>query len=196
MPARTRWFSVFRKWIAAVAVAALTLGSPAAAAQGAEDASAAEQRVKAAFLYQFSAYVQWPPEAFATPDAPVVIAVAGAARLAADLAQIANGRTVNGRPVSIRQVRAGDSLSGVHILFIGRADPSLRAQLLPRVRMLPILVVTETEGALGEGSMINFIMTERRVRFEIALDTAEKSGLRLSSRLLSVAADVRTAGGR
>jgi hypothetical protein len=163
-------------------------------AQGAEEATPVEQRVKAAFLYQFAGYVEWPLDSFAQPGTPVTIAVMGADPLAAALTQIAIGRTVGGRTVNTRRVKEGESLAGVHILFVGKADAPQLAQIAQRIRGQPILIVTESDKALNDGSMINFILRDRRVRFEIALDTAEQHRLRLSSRLLSIAADVRTGG--
>jgi hypothetical protein len=169
--------------------AAVLDGSSAGAA---EDPSALEQRVKAAFLYQFASYVEWPSQAFAQADTPVTIAVMGAETLAADLKQLVTGRNVGGRPLAVKQVRPGDSLAGVHILFIGGAESGRLAQLVQMPKPRPVLTVTESDGALSQGSMINFIIVDRRVRFEVGLDSAEKNGLRLSSRLLAVAQQVKT----
>lgn len=166
--------------------------APDRAARAAEDDATLEQRVKAAFLYQFAGYVEWPPDAFAQAGAPVTIAVLGADALAAELSQVVAGRTVGGRAVSVRRVRPGEPLAGVHILFIGRAENARLAQLAQGSQPRAILTVTESDGALAQGSMINFILVDRRVRFEVALDAAEKGGLRLSSRLLAVAQQVRT----
>lgn len=154
----------------------------------AEEDSTLEQRVKAAFLYQFAGYVEWPPHTFPQPSAPITIAVMGADAVAAELSQVVTGRTIGGRPVTAKRVKPGESLAGVHILFVGRAESGRLGQLAPPKAML---TVTETDGALTQGSMINFVLVDRRVRFEIALDSAEKSGLKLSSRLLAVAQQVQ-----
>jgi hypothetical protein len=173
----------------ALVCAALLAGWSAGAA---EDAASLEQRVKAAFLYQFASYVEWPSQSFAQPDTPVTIAVMGAEALAAELRQLSAGRTVGGRKVEVKQVRPGEILAGIHILFIGSAENARLAQIVQGARQRPVLTVTEADGALGHGSMINFVIVERRVRFEVALDAVEKSGLRLSSRLLAVAQQVKT----
>jgi hypothetical protein len=154
----------------------------------AEDDSTLEQRVKAAFLYQFAGYVEWPPNTFAQPTTPITIAVMGADTVATELSQIVTGRTVGGRPVVVKRVKPGESLAGVRILFVGRAESSRIGQMAQSRAML---TVTEADGALTQGSMINFVLVDRRVRFEVALDSAEKSGLRLSSRLLAVAQQVQ-----
>ena len=163
-----------------------------AGAGAAEDPSSLEQRVKAAFLYQFASYVEWPSQTFAHADTPITISVMGADALAVELKQLVTGRSVGGRPVAVRQVRPGESLAGVHILFIGSAEIGRLAQIAQPPKPRPMLTVTESDGALSQGSMINFIIVDRRVRFEVGLDSAEKNGLRLSSRLLAVAQQVKT----
>ena len=178
----------------AAAVLAWITGWQPPTAGAAEDAGALEHRVKAAFLYQFAGYVEWPPATFAQADTPVTIGVIGAEPLAAELSQLVIGRKIAGRTVTVKRIKAGESLAGVHILFIGRAEGTRLVQLSQTAQPRSILTVTETDGALARGSVINFVIAERRVRFEVALDTAEKSGLKLSSRLLAVAQDVRGGG--
>lgn len=149
-----------------------------------------ESRVKAAFIYKFVDYVEWPDTAFAQPNTPVTIAVIGADTVAAELAQVVEGRKVNERAVIVKRLKPGESLSGVHILFVGSGAVAQPAPLLQAARPLSILTVTETEGVLAQGSVINFIVVDRRVRFEISRDSASKNKLRLSSRLLAVAQHV------
>jgi hypothetical protein len=173
----------------ALACAALLAWGQAGAA---DDAASLEQRVKAAFLYQFAGYVEWPAGAFAQADTPITIAVVGAEALAAELKQLASGRTVGGRAVTVKQVRPGEALVGVHILFIGGAEQARLSQILQAAKPRPVLTVTEVDGALNQGSMINFVIVDRRVRFEVALDSVERNGLKLSSRLLAVAQQVKT----
>ena len=156
----------------------------------AEDPESLELRVKAAFLYKFAGYVEWPTKSFAGPETPVTIGVIGSESLATELAQAVTGRTVNDRTVMVKRLKAGDSLAGIHILFIGRAESARLAQLAQSAQPHSILTVTESAGALARGSVINFVLSDGRVRFQIALDSAEKSGLKLSSRLLAVAEQV------
>jgi hypothetical protein len=158
----------------------------------ADSADALEHRVKAAFLYKFAGYVDWPAASFADAGTPITIGVVGAESLASELSAVVAGRTINNRNLAVRRLRAGDSLAGVHILFVGSAESSRLGQLARNAQTHAVLTVTESEGALDQGSMINFIVADRRVRFEVALDSAEKSGIRLSSRLLAVAQQVRT----
>ncbi|HSV55039.1 MAG TPA: YfiR family protein, partial [Burkholderiaceae bacterium] len=152
----------------------------------------AERQVKAAFLYKFAGYVDWPPGALGAPDAPFAIGVLGAEPLAVELTQVVNGRKVQERPITVRRLKGGEALSDVAILFVGKTETARLKSLMSAQPPRPILVVTESEGALAQGGMINFLVVDRRVRFEISLDSAEKSGLRLSSRLLAVAQKVQT----
>jgi hypothetical protein len=156
---------------------------------GAQDAS--EQEVKAVFLSKFAGYVEWPESAFPAPDAPVIIGVLGDDALAASLEQAVSGRSVNGRRMSVRRVKTGDATAGLHILFVGKAEGGRLGQILRGASPRPVLTVTDSEGALDQGSVINFVVAERRVRFEISLQSAERSNLKLSSRLLAIATQVR-----
>ena len=151
--------------------------APAAAAQ-----QSSEQAIKAAFLYKFAGYVEWPAPAQA--DAPFVIATLAAEEVTAELAKILPGRAVAGRPAVVRAVREGDSLEGVQLLFVGRrvADPKAAIRAAQRQGAL---TVTETD--LEAGAAINFVVADERVAFEVSLEAAERSGHRISSRMLAVA---------
>ena len=186
------WVLGIARGALAMVFIAIVASTPWRNAHAADDDASLELRVKAAFLYQFAGYVEWPANASPQPGAPITIAVLGADSLATELSQVVTGRTVGGRAVTVRRVKPGESLTGVHILFIGRAENERLSQLAQASQPRAILTVTETDGALTKGSMINFVLVDRRVRFEVALDSAEKGGLRLSSRLLAVAQLVRS----
>lgn len=149
-----------------------------------------EHRVKAAFLYKIAGYVEWPNSSFSRPDTPLTIGVVGSEPLAAELSQILTHRTAHNRPITVKRLKGSERLDGVHILFVGRTESAQLPNLVPKAQQHSILVVTESDGALAYGSVINFILSEGRVRFEISLDSARRSGLKLSSRLLAVAEQV------
>jgi hypothetical protein len=146
-----------------------------------------EQGVKAAFLYRFGDYVEWPAQAFSAPSSPLNIGVLGADAVADELAQMIAGRTVAGRAVNVRKLKRGDSVAGLHVLFIGREVGARLSQVIAEAKGERMLVVTDSDGALGQGSMINFVTIDDRVRFDVAPAAAERSELKISSRLLSVA---------
>ena len=154
-----------------------------------ESAQVLEQRVKAAFLFKFGGYVEWPDNVFPRKESPLVIGVAGADALADELSQVVAGRTLNGRPVTVRRVRAGEALSNIHILFVGRPEIDRLNELL--VQAQPVLTVTDMAKGLPQGSVINFVVAENRVRFEVSLDAAKRIGLKIGAPLLSVAMRVQ-----
>jgi hypothetical protein len=157
-----------------------------ALAQGADNADA-ERQVKAAYLYKFGSYVEWPERAFARADSPLQIGVMGADALADELTQLTAGRTVNGRQVTVKKLRRDDSTSGINVLFIGRSIGARTADILAAARGQPMLTVTESDDALGLGSMINFVAVDGKVRFEVAPRAAGQSNLSISARLLAAA---------
>ena len=149
-----------------------------------------QQQLEAAYLYKFGGYVTWPDKAFASADSPIVIGVADADRLADDLANLVAGRTVAGRAVEVKRLHTGDSLAGVHILFLSAAGPA-EAELFESAHGHPILVVTEGGDGLARGAAVSFVVVEERVRFDVSLDAVQDSGLKLSALLLSVAHTVK-----
>lgn len=152
-----------------------------------------ELSIKAAYLYKFASYVEWPADTQADAMTPFMIGVLGSDSLADELARITVGRTINDRSISIRQVEADEPLGDLDILFVGERDQKRLDQLLLPARELPILTVTDTDGAMSAGSIINFTTEKQRVRFEVSLAAAEQSRLKLSSRLLAVAERVHRA---
>jgi len=168
--------------------AALLLPTLAQAQPGAPDAF--ERQVKAAYVSKFAGYVEWPPPAFASSDSPVNIGVLGDDAMAAYISELAAERTVNGRPIKVHNLRTGSELNGMHILFVGRSLNRQLHQVLAASRALPLLTVTEAEDALAHGSMINFVMVDGRVRFEVSQKAAQPHNVRISARLLSAATRV------
>lgn len=149
-----------------------------------------EYQVKAAFVYKFCSYIEWPGQAFDKPDSPIVIGVSGLDAVAEELLQITSGHAVNGRPIVIRKTRRGEPLTGLHILYVTRAENSHMAEAIAAAKGQAMLVVTETEAPPPADSMINFVMINDKIRFDIALQPAEQSNLKISARLLAVARKV------
>lgn len=158
------------------------LALPAVAAE-----TVPETSVKAAFVYKFLGYVEWPDES----AGPLTIGVIGSDELAAELAAVTRERSVGSRPVAVRRVRPGDSLAGLQALFVASSERARQAALLRPVLERPVLTVTETEDGLSSGSIINFRHIDGHVRFEVSLENAERSNIKLSSRLLAVAFQVQ-----
>jgi YfiR/HmsC-like len=171
------------RWWAAVLIVLCWLPLHGAQAQSPPSDSA----VKAAFLYKFGSFVDWPAQAFRGADDPLVIGVLGDDAVAADLEQLVSGRLIGNRSVRVRTFREQEPVAGgVHVLLVGPVRPGKLRELVAAVAG-PVLVVTQQEGALAAGSVINFVTDGARVRFSVSLAAAEARGLRLSARLLTVA---------
>jgi len=174
-----KYFSLTRG--ALLLAGALACTSFAQAAQFSVDA------VKAAYLFRFAQYVEWPPQAAGTA---FVIAVSGAEDVAVHLERLLPGMSVNGHRAEVRRITRSQELEGVHILFVGANAFSRTRALRARAIERPILIVTDHKDGLDGGGVINFIEVDRNLRFEISLNAADRSGLKINSALLSVAARV------
>lgn len=169
------------------ALLCLLVCTASAQVQAADRPELLEQQVKAAYIYNFSSFVEWPPEAFPAPESALRIGVMEADALADQLELTIAGRTVRGRPLSVHKLRRADPTAGLQLLFVGPISKSQLGDVLSAARQRPTLLVTQAEGALQQGSMVNFVLTDERLRFEIAPKTAEQSGLAISARLLAAA---------
>lgn len=156
----------------------------------------AESQIKAAFLYKFCLYIEWPPTAFVDAESPLRLGVIGAPELAEELVRVVAERKINGRALQV--VRLGDDAEPdkLHLLFIARAEQPRLAHWLRQTGSHPLLIVTEAPGGLDQGGMINFALQENRMRFDIGLAAAEQRGLRMSAQLLKVARTVREGAAR
>jgi uncharacterized protein DUF4154 len=178
-------------WVVArlALVAALVFGGAWHRSEAQEDAYS-EAEVKAAFLYHFGTYVQWPSAARA--EGPITIAVLGADAVVTQLEAFLPGRRIAGRSVEVRSLDRIQDLRDEELLFIGGEHNGELGELIEVVGQRPVLVVTDAADGLARGAMVNFQLVDRRVRFEISLPKAEGAGLTLSSRLLSAALRVQT----
>lgn len=171
----------FRSTLGRAAALALVL----AATTSAQEISL-EYRVKAAYLFNFTKFVDWPPDA--TPaGAPLVICVAGVSPFGGTLEETVHGELVGGRPLTTRVVR---DPSGCHVLFVPAGVAA--APLLHDARTKPILTVGESDTFLQDGGIVKFVMEDGKVRFEISQDAASRAQLRISSRLLRLARPTET----
>jgi hypothetical protein len=139
-----------------------------------------EYQVKAAFLYNFAKFVEWPPSALA---GPLTICIAGRNPLGAALDDVVSGETVGGRPIHTRIILEPEP--GCHVMFI--PDGAAASAYLRASRGAPTLTVGETPAFIGIGGIISFFVEDGKVRFEINPEAAERAQLRVSSRLLQLA---------
>ncbi len=174
----------FRRQAAPLALAMMLL--PVAAGRG--DAQNAKTReVKAAFLHNFARFTEWPADAFATGSTDLVIGVADDEALRRALDYIIRHKAVGARLLKTRKVKDDDDTADVQILYIG-GEATRRAQdFVSAVNQRPVLTVSDVDRFWEKGGMINFLIADNRVRFEIRVDAAERSRLKVSSRVLALA---------
>jgi hypothetical protein len=147
-----------------------------------------EYQLKAAFLYHFAQLVNWPAEAFAQTNSPLVIGVLGENPFGTQLEESVRGKNVNGHPLAVREVQTlGEVTNICHILFISASEKKRLSEILAAAREKSVLTVSETENFTETGGMINFILDGTKIRFQINNAAAKAAGLKLSSKLLTLA---------
>jgi hypothetical protein len=171
------------------ALCAILLAVAACCAAAQAVGPARESAVKAAFLYKFGSFVEWPPGTFRSPAAPFVIAVYGDEAVASELEQITAGRNVEGHPVQVKRVRDAEEVGTPQVLFAGGVRERRVREVLAAARG-PVLTVTDGPFAAQPGPVLFFLPEEGHVRFGASLTAASKRGLRLSAKLLAVAQEV------
>jgi hypothetical protein len=148
-----------------------------------------EEQVKAAYLYNFTRYVEWPARAFAGPQDPIVICLLSSARFAEIVGATVRGRRSQNRPVRVVRLRGSTPLRGCHLAFLEAeargADDWLRA-----LRDSAVLSVGEGDGFLAGGGVVAFVIEDETVRFEVDAAAARRAGLEISSRVLALATRV------
>lgn len=175
---RVRWRSP------AIAVISLlvVLASPGAVSTSAD--SEVEIRLKAAYIYNFARFVEWPAR---SGNGPVRIGVLGKGDLASPLAQVVRGKTANGRSIEVAQIDSLTDSDCCEILLIERSESKHTQEIVQALAGKPVLTVCDEKDGFKEGVMIAFRVFEESVRFEINQEAAERAGLRISSQLLKVA---------
>jgi hypothetical protein len=150
--------------------------------------SLSEYQVKAAFIYNFAKFIDWPG---ATPQGDFVIGILGDDPFRGALQATVKDRSIDGRPVVVRQVPSADAARSFQILFVSTSERERLPAILDSLKGSAVLTVGETEGYAKSGVVINFIVEDNRVRFEVNVDAAERANLRISSKMLSLARIVK-----
>ncbi len=166
-------------------VLALSACTPITSAQ-----NVTESEVKAAFLYNFAKFVEWPEDRFTSPSDPVRLCVFGGESLESDLRQVVNGKSIGTRPVQIQRVGL-PQVKHCHVLFLGASESQRLPQVLEAARSGSVLTVGDFPGFTEQGGVISLVVDENRIRFEVNLKAAQEARLKLSSKLLSLAKSVQ-----
>ena len=161
------------------------------------DSAAEEYEVKAAFLFHFAQFVDWPADAFPDGSSPLMYCTLGDDPFRGVLDASLNGKTIGTRPIRIWHLKPAQDVQGCHVLFFGASEKKSIPAVLSGIQGKPVLTVGETERFVTSGGIIGFCLVENKVRFDINLDNAEKGRLKISSRLLSLARTlVNSLGGK
>jgi YfiR/HmsC-like len=149
-----------------------------------------EYQVKAAFLYNFAKFVEWPASSFSSETSPLQICVFGHDPFSQALHDITQNKSVGGRKLEVKSAPDIQQAKSCQVLFISASEETQVKQILEGLRATSVLTVGDTNGFIEQGGMINFVLENDRVRFEINRKAAEQAGLKISSKLLSVAKSV------
>jgi hypothetical protein len=169
----------------------------AAPSTRAQDSS--EYLIKAGFMYNFANLVQWPAASFPQADTPITIAILGQDHFGPVLDRVLEGKKVNGRSFVIKRLRSISELQRLagnpkdcQILYVSSSEIAHEADALQIVRGTPILTIGEIPGFARSGGIINLVLEDNKVRFEVNVDAAKQADLSISSRLLALARIVQT----
>lgn len=152
---------------------------------------ATEYQVKAAFLYNFAKFVEWPPSAFSDAKQPLDICVYGRDPFGSALEDALLGKTIGERRVGLGRATQFQDLAGCQVVFLGAPARESAAELANRLKGRAVLLVGESDGFAASGGTIQFTIEDNRVHFVINPDAADRAGLKISSKLLALAKIVR-----
>lgn len=149
-----------------------------------------EYKIKAAFLYNFTRFIEWPGQDEKPAADPFVIALCAPAGFADELEQVIGDRRVDGRPVSVRTLSSLANVGAAHLVFVAD-DPEGLEAMLPALHARNVLTVGETKAFSEAGGVITFSREGDKLRFSINLKSSEQAGLKVSAQLLKLATAVR-----
>ncbi|HLZ51147.1 MAG TPA: YfiR family protein [Candidatus Acidoferrum sp.] len=186
-------FSLGRKLIrAAVGLVLLATFVPELFPTSAQQFGKSQYLAKANFLAAFPKFIDWPSEAFPSPQAPINLCVFGNFNFGTSLAEISRGITIRGRRLEVRWERDQQSLRTCHILFVSHSEEKRYAKILKAIEGASVLTVGETPDFLASGGAIDFLYEEDRLEFEVNIGAAADAHLRISSSMLALARHVVT----
>jgi len=181
----------FRKFCYLIVVGALCISLSILLNTYADQVKSSEHRIKAAFLYNFAKFVQWPAGSFGGPEDPIILCILGVNPFGEALKTIEN-KVVRGRPLLIRKIRetgktGTEKIKDCHILFISISENENVTEILSAIRGRPIMTVSDMERFARRGGVIALFRIKNNIRFEINMEVAKQNNLKISSRLLKLA---------
>lgn len=149
--------------------------------------SVSVNETKSEMLWNIAKFVQWPEASLVNSKGQIVFTILGEDDLAAELANLLSSKTINGKPVFVRFARRPRDAHGSQILYVASSESQHMDDVLMEVAGAPVLTVADTPAFAAHGGMVGFAQDSGKVRFEINLVHAERSGLRISAKLLALA---------
>jgi hypothetical protein len=159
---------------------------------GAQDGLTAEYREKATFLAAFPKFIDWPPDAFTSEQAPLLLCVLGHFPFGTALAEITRGVSIRGRGIEVRWARKEQELRSCQVLFVSRSEAERYTRIFKAIAGASVLTVGETPDFLASGGAIAFVVEQDKLQFEVSVVAAAGAHLRISSSMLALARHVIT----
>lgn len=187
-----RWWRPARFPILVSAIAFLALaGATPIRPQG---IPSIEYQVKAAFLFNFAKFVEWPPDVFASDKTPITLCVFRQDPFGSALDEIVRGKAINGRQLAARRVNELPELKGCQIVFVSEREDKLLPEILNSVKGANVLVAGESVNFAERGGAVQFFLENNKLRFAINVDAVQRTRLQVSSKLLALARIAHDAG--
>ena len=161
----------------------------------AQTAASKEYQIKAAFLFNFAQFIEWPATAFTNTDMPFRIGILGDDPFGTSLEDTVQGETIHNHKIIVQRSREIGDLKNCQLIFIDKSEKNRVADVLSELDSKPTVTVSEIDGFARNGGVINFYLEEKKVRFEINPVAAQNDGLKISSQLLSLGKIVQPARG-
>lgn len=187
---RKGWFALHASWLRRALCGPLLAMS--AAVSGDDAVGSREYQLKAAFLYNFTRFVEWPASSFADARSPIVVGAYCDDPFSAVLEKVVKNRAVNGRGIVVKRLHAVAASQATHLSFVCASSDALLAGIEDLVKNHPVLTVGDTDAA-AELAVISFQLVDEKVRFEINMAAADRAGLRVSAQLQKLATRIRRA---
>jgi hypothetical protein len=156
-------------------------------AQTANSSDSSEYLIKAGFTYNFAKLMQWPASTFPQPDSPIIIGILGTDPFGNTLDTVLAGKKVNARSFVVKHLKWGTDIKGCNILYVSTSEAAHLDEIFRMVKGLPILTIGQMPDFAKRGGIINFIIEDDKVRFEVNVEAAKQADINISSRLLTLA---------
>lgn len=182
--------AIRRNWLVGVLCLGLAIGS-AAPVHGAE-AAVSEYELKAAFLYNFTKFVDWPPRAFPVADGPIVIGIIGEDPFGTAIDALVRGEVVHDHALIVKRMPADGDLRNCQVLYISRSEKDHLPALMNQLKGSPVLTVSDMERFGEQGGIVNLVLENKAVKIEINSAAADRAGLQISAKLLRLARLVKS----